>query len=268
MTKIITMSNHFLLIVCDKENNTYYLSYNHIETLKTITCQNNQIIKTLDYDSFGNILSDTNPTLHVPLGFAGGLYDKDTKLTKFGYRDYDSYTGRWTSKDPIDFNGGDTNLYNYVMGDPVNLVDPEGLEVEVDFWMPIGFGKSSFGHVSSSINGITFSFGPNGMSVLPTSEYHNKNSFRDGFGIPLSLTIEQEKSFQKCLGSNQGNYDKFTNNCGDPIERCLNNIGVSVGNSLFPASTANSLINSGYQKGYNDYPTTNPSSGLRAPWAK
>jgi uncharacterized protein RhaS with RHS repeats len=49
------------------------------------------------------------------------------KLTKFGYRDYDSYTGRWTSKDPIDFNGGDSNLYGYVMGDPVNLVDVEGL---------------------------------------------------------------------------------------------------------------------------------------------
>jgi RHS repeat-associated protein len=54
-------------------------------------------------------------------------YDKDTKLTKFGYRDYDSYTGRWTSKDPIDFEGGDSNLYGYVVGDPVNGVDPEGL---------------------------------------------------------------------------------------------------------------------------------------------
>jgi RHS repeat-associated protein len=55
------------------------------------------------------------------------LYDHHTKLTKFGYREYDSYTGRWTSKDPIDFDGGDSNLYGYVMGDPVNLVDVDGL---------------------------------------------------------------------------------------------------------------------------------------------
>jgi hypothetical protein len=30
------------------------------------------------------------------------------------------------SKDPIDFDGGDSNLYGYVMGDPVNYVDPIG----------------------------------------------------------------------------------------------------------------------------------------------
>ncbi|MDR2790149.1 MAG: RHS repeat-associated core domain-containing protein, partial [Campylobacteraceae bacterium] len=66
--------------------------------------------------------------LNIPIGFAGGLYDKDTKLTKFGYREYDSNTGRWTTKDPIDFQGGDSNLYGYVLGDPVNFVDPEGLK--------------------------------------------------------------------------------------------------------------------------------------------
>jgi RHS repeat-associated protein len=69
-----------------------------------------------------------NPNLDIPFAFTGGLYDKDTKLIKFGYREYDSYTGRWTSKDPIDFGGGDSNLYGYVMGDPVNFVDVEGLK--------------------------------------------------------------------------------------------------------------------------------------------
>jgi RHS repeat-associated protein len=48
----------------------------------------------------------------------GNNYDKDTKLTKFGYREYDSNMGRWTTKDPIDFNGGDFNLYGYVLGEP------------------------------------------------------------------------------------------------------------------------------------------------------
>jgi len=63
----------------------------------------------------------------VPFGFAGGLYDKETKLVHFGYRDYDPYTGKWIAKDPIGFAGGDSNLYGYVLGDPVNLVDPSGL---------------------------------------------------------------------------------------------------------------------------------------------
>ncbi len=69
---------------------------------------------------------DTNPGFQ-PFGFAGGLYDASTGLTRFGARDYDAETGRWTSKDPIRFRGGDTNLYGYTLQDPVNLVDPLGL---------------------------------------------------------------------------------------------------------------------------------------------
>jgi hypothetical protein len=59
------------------------------------------------------------------------------KLIKFGYREYDSITGRWTSKDPIDFSGGDSNLYGYVLNDPINFVDPWGLmsfEENMQWW--------------------------------------------------------------------------------------------------------------------------------------
>jgi uncharacterized protein RhaS with RHS repeats len=45
---------------------------------------------------------------------------------RFGARDYDPGVGRWTAKDQLLFKGGDSNLYNYVMNDPVNLFDPNG----------------------------------------------------------------------------------------------------------------------------------------------
>jgi uncharacterized protein RhaS with RHS repeats len=48
-------------------------------------------------------------------------------LVRFGARDYDPYTGRWTARDPILFAGGQSNLYAYVNNDPVNGVDPTGL---------------------------------------------------------------------------------------------------------------------------------------------
>lgn len=79
----------------------------------------------MDYDEFGNIVNDTNPGFQ-PFGFAGGLYDRDTKFTRFGARDYDAETGRWTVKDPIRFNGRDTNLYAYVGNNPVSFIDPQG----------------------------------------------------------------------------------------------------------------------------------------------
>jgi RHS repeat-associated protein len=83
------------------------------------------IAQRMDYDEFGRVILDTNPGFQ-PFGFAGGLYDRDTKLVRFGARDYDAETGRWTAKDPIRFSARDTNLYSYVVGDPINRTDPSG----------------------------------------------------------------------------------------------------------------------------------------------
>jgi len=55
------------------------------------------------------------------------ISSKLTLVSRGGRRDYDPETGRWTSKDPILFGGGDVNLYGYVMLDPINKVDPSGL---------------------------------------------------------------------------------------------------------------------------------------------
>ncbi len=84
------------------------------------------MVKRIDYDSFGNIIADTDLLFDMPFGFAGGLHDRDTGLVRFGYRDYDPDISRWTAKDPILFAGGDTDLYGYVLNDPVNWVDPTG----------------------------------------------------------------------------------------------------------------------------------------------
>lgn len=63
----------------------------------------------------------------VPFGFAGGIWDPETGLVRFGSRDYDAVSGRWTAKDPIGFRGGDENLFAYADNDPINGVDLTGL---------------------------------------------------------------------------------------------------------------------------------------------
>jgi RHS repeat-associated protein len=103
-------------------------------------------VQRISYDVWGAVVSDTNPGFQ-PFAFAGGLYDSQTGLTRFGARDYEAETGRWTAKDPIGFDGGDTNLYGYVLNDPVNWIDPEGElpslpQGVVDF--AAGFGDAMF----------------------------------------------------------------------------------------------------------------------------
>jgi RHS repeat-associated protein len=84
------------------------------------------VAQRMDYDDWGNVLVNTNPDF-TPFGFAGGMYDSQTKLVRFGARDYDAEVGRWTSKDPIGFGGG-VNLYYYASNNPINLIDPTGLK--------------------------------------------------------------------------------------------------------------------------------------------
>jgi RHS repeat-associated protein len=99
-----------------------------------INVASGEIVQRMDYSEFGAITRDTNPGFQ-PFGFAGGLYDRHTGLVRFGARDYDAETGRWTAKDLILFSGRDTNLYGYVRNDPINRRDPTGLQQEfLDEW--------------------------------------------------------------------------------------------------------------------------------------
>jgi RHS repeat-associated protein len=118
-------------VAMSRGGTTYYLAYDPVGSLRFVFDAAGNIVKRVDYDSFGNILSDSNPGFTLPFGFAGGLHDPATGLVRFGYRDYDPDVGRWTAKDPILFAGGDTDLFGYCLGDPVNWVDPDGLNPTV-----------------------------------------------------------------------------------------------------------------------------------------
>jgi len=111
---------------------TYRLCCDQVGTVFAILDAAGRVVKRIEYDAFGNVLSDSNPGLGLPLGFAGGLADADTGLIRFGARDYDPDTGRFTAQDPLGAAGGDKDLYRYCLADPVNLVDPSGMQFE--FW--------------------------------------------------------------------------------------------------------------------------------------
>jgi RHS repeat-associated protein len=100
----------------------------------------------------------------IPFGFAGGLYDPDTGLVHFGARDYDPIIGRWVSKDPILFNGGQANMYVYAGSDPINLIDRDGK-----------FAQAEVGAVLGGVTGII-------SYALTASTRLSAGQFLQGFG--------------------------------------------------------------------------------------
>jgi RHS repeat-associated protein len=110
-----------------KDGKIYRILSDHLGSPKLVVdISDGSIAQRMDYDAFGKVVFDSNPGFQ-PFGFAGGIYDLDTKLTRFGARDYDAQTGRWTAKDPIGFLADGTNFYGYVLNDPINAIDPMGL---------------------------------------------------------------------------------------------------------------------------------------------
>jgi RHS repeat-associated protein len=104
------------------------LFHDQVGSLRVVADLDDNVIKEVLYDPFGRIVEDTNPALRLPLGFAGGLHDRDLGFVRFGWRDYDVKTGRWTALDPLGDKGGDPDWYGYCLDDPVNGIDPAGLE--------------------------------------------------------------------------------------------------------------------------------------------
>ncbi|MBO9666413.1 MAG: C40 family peptidase, partial [Bdellovibrio sp.] len=106
---------------------TYQIISNQVGTPELLVdASSGKVVESLSFDEFG-IPSGNNSSI-LPFGFAGGLLDRDTGLVRFGVRDYDPVTARWTAKDPIGFAGGDTSLYNYTWSDPINFIDSSGFE--------------------------------------------------------------------------------------------------------------------------------------------
>ncbi len=170
---------------------TYRLLTDHLGSVRlVVNAATGAIAQRLDYDAFGNVLVDTNPAFQ-PFGFAGGLYDSDTHLVRFGARDYDPETGRWTATDPILFAGGGSNLYTYVGNDPVNNRDPLGLEDN-------GLGK----WISDKLD-----------------DWACKQS-------PATCCGQKRTSCQLCIdpGANDGNPGPGLQACEDQFQKCMSKI--------------------------------------------
>ncbi|MBD2459072.1 putative Ig domain-containing protein [Nostoc sp. FACHB-87] len=114
------------------EGTSWYLT-DRLGTIRDMANAVGKLVNSINYDSFGEILGQTNPNLGDRFTFAGREFDSETGLYYNRARYYDANLGRFISQDPIGFGGEDANLYRYVGNNPVNATDPSGLIAAIEY---------------------------------------------------------------------------------------------------------------------------------------
>jgi RHS repeat-associated protein len=109
----------------------------HLGTLRDLATYNDStnvttIANHRRYDSFGNLISETNASIDEFFAFTGRPFDDSTSLQNNLNRWYDSKTGSWMSEDPISFVASDSNLHRYAGNNVTRGSDPTGLILQVD----------------------------------------------------------------------------------------------------------------------------------------
>jgi RHS repeat-associated protein len=92
------------------------------ELLGTVAVMNHR-----EFDSYGNVVGETNAAVDHLFGFTGRYRDETTGLQNNLNRWYDAAVGQWMNEDPIGFDGGDSSVRRYVGNSPIHWSDPAGL---------------------------------------------------------------------------------------------------------------------------------------------
>jgi RHS repeat-associated protein len=100
-----------------------YLGKDILGSVRSTTNEYGSLEDRYEYDAFGKPYTG-DLTSGMNLGYTGKPYDTATGLYNYGYRDYKPEVARFTTIDPV---RDGANWFAYVNNDPVNWVDPFGL---------------------------------------------------------------------------------------------------------------------------------------------
>lgn len=110
----------------------YYVHSDQLNTPRAVTRpSDNKQMWSWFSDPFGTTAANSNPggagAFAYNLRFPGQLFDGQAGLHQNMARDYDPAVGRYVESDPIGLAAG-VNTYAYVGADPIDWLDPDGLD--------------------------------------------------------------------------------------------------------------------------------------------
>ena len=111
----------------DTDSNVTWLLTDHLGSIRDLVDNSGTVVNHLTYDSYGNVVSETDASVDSRYRFTGREWDEEIELHYYRARYYDGQTGRFISVDPIGFESETYNLYGYVDNNPINTKDPFGL---------------------------------------------------------------------------------------------------------------------------------------------
>jgi RHS repeat-associated protein len=105
-----------------------YFHHDAIGSVVALSNDSGQVTDTYEYEPFGKVLfhQGTSANDYQFVGGYGVRKLNDT-LDVMGVRQYGETAGRFTTRDPLGFEGKDVNLFRYVANSVLNKIDPSGL---------------------------------------------------------------------------------------------------------------------------------------------
>jgi RHS repeat-associated protein len=183
---------------------TSFYGYDGFASVRALTDSAGTVTDTYDYDAWGNNINTTGSTANVYL-YRGEQYDSDLKLYYLRARYLNPLSGRFLTRDPkpgVPLRPQRWHRYLYAQADPVNRIDPTGLN-------DLEEGALQDGQISTYGNQVSRAnvYGRNGL------ESHHIIPKR--FACLVALTVTQMLAIALPPGIHQG-YDNLWNRAIPP----------------------------------------------------
>ena len=120
-----TATDEMLADIDSAGNSRWYIA-DQTHSVTHVIGDDGSVVESITYDAFGNPVDQ--PLQTTRYGFTGREYDAETGFYYYRNRYFDPNSGRFLSTDPTGLAGLDENLYRYVGNDPINSIDPAGLQ--------------------------------------------------------------------------------------------------------------------------------------------